>query len=289
MKKLLLLSLLVLLSHTAWTEPVTSPLEIFVSVPPQAYCVNAIGGKHVRVHVLVAPGKEPHSFEPTPQQMITLSKAQIYFTIGLPLEQQLMKKIKKNQRSLQIIDTSKGITRLQMESHADHKHKHHTRTLTDPHIWLDPANLKKMSQTICQTLIKNDPQHATYYTDNLTALNKLINTTDTKISTQLKPYKGRKFIVFHPAFGYFAHAYDLKQVPVELEGKSPAPRQLAQLIAFARKENIHTIFVQPQFDKRAATSIARAIKGNVVPLNPLAQNVIQNLQKMAQAIQTSFK
>ena len=107
---------------------------------------------------------------------------------------------------------------------------------------------------------------------------------DKKIRDMLAPFKGRCFMVFHPAWGYFAEEYGLEQVPIEVEGKEPGPQALARLIDEARKENIQVIFVQKQFSSRAAETIAKAIHGKVVALDPLAEDYLDNLIAMAESL-----
>ncbi|MFH1742105.1 MAG: zinc ABC transporter substrate-binding protein, partial [bacterium] len=105
----------------------------------------------------------------------------------------------------------------------------------------------------------------------------------------LKPYRGESFYVFHPAFGYFGDAYGLKQEAVELEGKAPTPRQLSTLIKKARTENVRIIFVQPQFDKKSAEAVSNSIDGAVVPMDPLAKDVLKNLEEMAMKVGKALK
>jgi zinc transport system substrate-binding protein len=96
-------------------------------------------------------------------------------------------------------------------------------------------------------------------------------------------------MVFHPAWGYFAHTYGLQQVPVEIEGKNPKPAQIKELIEHARKNDIKAIFVQPQFSGRNAELIAREIDGQVVSADPLAEDWANNLRKVAQQIKVQLR
>jgi zinc transport system substrate-binding protein len=88
-------------------------------------------------------------------------------------------------------------------------------------------------------------------------------------------------MVFHPAWGYFAHAYGLKQVPIEIEGKDPKPAQLKELIQHARENGIKVVFVQPQFSTKSAELVAREIGGQVAFANPLAEDWMANLRQVA--------
>ena len=94
--------------------------------------------------------------------------------------------------------------------------------------------------------------------------------------------------LFHPAFGYFAQAYGLEQQAVEVAGKTPTPRQLTGLIRKAKADGVTLIFVQPQFDQRSAAVVAKAIGGAVVPMDPLAKDVLANLKTMATKVEKAM-
>jgi zinc transport system substrate-binding protein len=96
-------------------------------------------------------------------------------------------------------------------------------------------------------------------------------------------------MVFHPAWGYFAHAYGLKQVPIEIEGKEPKPAQLKELIQHTRKNDIKAVFVQPQFSTKSAELVAREIGGQVAFADPLAEDWIANLRQAADKFQSVLK
>jgi zinc transport system substrate-binding protein len=101
--------------------------------------------------------------------------------------------------------------------------------------------------------------------------------------------EGRKFMVFHPAWGYFAHAYGLTQIPVEIEGKEPKPAQLAELIRDARKQGIRVVFVQPQFSSKSAKLVAREIGGRVAVANPLAEAWLDNLRTLSENFKAALR
>ena len=269
------------------------PVEIFVSIPPEAYLADRVGGDHVRVHTLADKGQDPHTFEPAPKQIVDLGHADLYFTMGLPFEHRLLGKIKSSREKLVVVDISKGITKRLMS--ADHhgessreEEQGHEHGEPDPHIWLSPPLLKIMAGNIAEALGKAAPEYRSEFQKNLGALDKDINAVNARIKEILKPFSGQTFLVYHPAFGYFADAYGLHQEAVELEGKSPTPRHLAQLISEAKAKHVKIIFVQPQFDKTSAEAIADAIGGTVIEMDSLAYNVLGNLQAMADKIEHSF-
>jgi zinc transport system substrate-binding protein len=274
------------------------PLKVFVSIPPQKWLSDKIGGALVTTDVLVNKGQDPHTYEPTPKQLTTLSRAKLYFTLDLEFEKQIIPKLEQTVPTLHIIDTADSIPKIAMTEHEhdepepgnqapSHKEGHHHEGL-DPHVWLSPLNLKIMAADMAQAMISHDSANKATYEKNLLELNKILDQLHQKIEHELAPYRDASFYVFHPAFGYFAHTYHLRQQAIETGGKSPTPRQLSALITQAKAGKARVIFVQPQFDPKSAQAIANAIHGEVVPLDPLAEDVAANLEIMASRIQTAF-
>jgi zinc transport system substrate-binding protein len=262
-------------------------ISAFVSILPQAYFVERVGGRHVDVEVLVGEGQSPATYEPSPQQMAMLSSAKLYFAIGVPFETNLMKKIQQSQKRLVIVETQKGVTYRYLDDHhhdAKGKEEHH-QAIPDPHIWMDPNLVKVQAANIRDALSRLDPANAEDYSRNLQLFLSDLDHADKRIRAALAPVKGKSMYVFHPAFGYFADSYGLRQVPVEIEGKEPSARQLAGIIDRAKKDGVRVIFVQRQFSTKSAESIARAVGGAVVPIDPLARDYLANLDRMASLIE----
>ena len=257
-------------------------LPVFVSIEPQAYFVERIGGARVSVDVLVHPGESPATYAPTPMQISKLAKAKIFFRIGVPFEDVLIKKIRSTMKHLHMIDTRKGIILRHMEGH--HHHHHGDGGGNDPHIWLNPALVKQQAKTMLSALVEQDPEGRAEYTANYELFINDLDALDKRISHMLNPLKGGSILVFHPVFGYFTDAYGLNQIAVEIEGKAPKGRNLTMVIKKARKENNRVIFIQPGFDRTAAQKIADAINGKSVLLDPLARDYINNMESMAEEI-----
>ena len=282
------------------------PLPVFVSIAPQKWLVEQLGGDFINTHVLLDKGQEPHTYQPSPEKITLLFRSRLYFTIGMQFEREIIRKIGNNESSgsgLQFIDVTTGIKRIPMVAHHHHEkeeedheghdqHRHEeaeqAREHADPHIWLDPRNVEKMASAMTEALATADPKHAGAYQQNLQALKDRLTRLHRELGQQLAPFRGATFFVFHPAFGYFAHAYDLHQEAVEIEGKAPSPKQLYALVKKARADKVRMLFVQPQFDRKNAQIVAQAIKGELMELDPLAEDVEQNLRRMAEAMQTAL-
>jgi len=274
MKAILILAGILTSGIASAAEPRTEKIKAFVSILPQAYFVERVGGPYVDVDVLVVPGQSPATYEPTPKQMSKLGRSHVYFRIGVPFEKAFVPKISNTCKNLQIVDTRKGVP-------LRYFRKSKGSQVPDPHIWLDPKLVKIQAENICNALVHSDPTHAKEYKGNLNSFHADLDRVDAKIATTLAPVKGSKFYTFHPAFGYFGDSYGLIQVAVEIEGKSPSARQLTHLIKRAKMDRVKVIFLQPQFAKKHAETVARAIGGAVVAINPLARDYLKNLEAMA--------
>ncbi|WP_295406520.1 zinc ABC transporter substrate-binding protein [uncultured Thiocystis sp.] len=269
------------------------PLRVFVSVLPQQTFVERIGGSHVVVESMVRPGFSPHTYEPTPSQIARLAGADLYVSIGVPFEDAWAERIRATNPRMRMLDARKGIPlrALDAHDHDDGKAKSqghaHGETEQDPHLWTSPAMVKRMAVTIQQALADLDPTHASEYRDNLTAFTADLDALDRDIRAELAGLTNRRFMVFHPAWGYFAEAYELEQIPIEKSGKEPGPRSLAALIDQARRELVRVIFVQPQFPLKSAEQVAKAIAGRVEVIDPLAPDYFENLRRVARVIAES--
>jgi zinc transport system substrate-binding protein len=278
------------------------PIPIFVSIPPQKYFVDKIGGSFVQVSVMAPPGANPHIYEPRPNQMTALSKSRVYFAIGVTFENVWLPKFAKLNPQMLIVLTDKGIDKLAMVEHphedpkgAAHKarpkraHRDEDQGALDPHVWTAPPEVKIIAKNILQALVEIDPTNHATYKSNFDAFAKEIDELDQNLKKIFSDKKGLKFMVYHPSWGYLARAYGLEQVPVEVEGKEPKPEQLKELIENAKKDGIKVIFVQPQFSTKSAEVIAKAIDGQVIFSDNLGQDWERNLRDQAEKFKRALQ
>lgn len=260
----------------------SGPVVVFVSVPPQASLVRQIGGSDVVVRCLIRPGQDPHVFEPTPRQTRALARAKVFLTVGIPFEEPALAKIRGHLPDLEVVDSAEGFAR---RPGCDCAHGHGDgRWDWDPHVWLSPDGLRIMAGNTARALARAEPARAADFRRRLKEVLDSIDEVDAGARAKLAPYRGRTVYVFHPAFGYFCDAYGLKQKAVQIEGRSPGSRQLRELIRQAKKDGARTIFVQEQFDQHGAKAVAAAIDGRVAVVDPLAEDVVANLGRIAEAI-----
>ena len=248
-----ILAVLVLLLTGIWpaVSLAAQKTQVFVTIVPQSFLAERIGGEAVEVHILADKGQDPHTFEPTTKQATALARAQLFFTMEMPFEKQLVAKALATNRNLKVVDSTTGIARLAMTEHHDDVHSgedhdaHHAAAHPgndsdlghqDPHVWMAPANLMIMAQNMAAALVAAMPERQEFLRQNLKSLLNELSILDKRLATSLAPHRGKTFYVFHPAFGYFAQAYGLTQEAVETGGKSPSPKQLRNLSTPPRKK-----------------------------------------------------
>ena len=288
--KLILISLLLSAALSGCISPEEPPgavsqnhsspgdrIKVAATIAPLADLVKAVGGDRVDVTVVVPPGAEPHTFEPTPSLMVKLSQADLYVMNGAGLEF-WMDQLLQSSGNLRIVDSSLGIELLQEDGKE-----------TNPHIWLSLRNAAIQVENICSGLSDLDPDSRDYYIQNredylskLHALDEQFNRSFSNVSTPV-------FIVHHPAWSYFARDYSLEQIPLLEEEKEPGPRYLSQVIDLARERNITTVFVEPQFNPKAAEVIAREMSARLISLDPLAPDYLENMRYAGREIAQSMQ
>lgn len=273
----LALSLLFVLSAAA------NAAEVLVTIAPHKYFVEKIGGDTVDVNVVVPSGASSHTFEPTPKQALAAGRSDIWFRIGEPFEKTLLNALQSQKRSIEVVDMRDGV---EMICHRQEK-GHHAGCchgdLGDLHTWLSPRLVKQQAAVIAETLSSHYPAHKDLYTANLKAFQEELDALDQEITETLKPLKSRILMVSHPAYAYFARDYNLKQLPVEFEGRDPSPRQLTWLLDQAKKNEIQVIYTQPQHSDKGARLIAKELGAFIIVLDPYAENYPQNMREIARS------
>jgi zinc transport system substrate-binding protein len=275
---LLILAALATACGGAPTATAGGPLQVTVSIVPQVYFVERIGGEYVSVTPMVLPGDNPETYEPKPEQLKVLSRSAAYFSIGVPFEGVWLDRIASANPGIKMVDTIAGIERMPMTTPEPGQ----PAGAPDPHVWLSPRLVKVQAQTIYEALVELAPEHEAAFKANLDALIGDIDGLESDIRQTLSGVTQRDFIVFHPSWGYFARDFGLQQIPIEVGGREPSAQELAQLIETAQAEGIHVVFAAPEFSTASAESIARAIDGQVLLISPLAADWLANMQRVAQ-------
>ena len=282
MKKLIyILTLFICFACGNTTQKSEKPI-LTVTLEPLRYFTEAIAGDNYQVVSMVPKGSSPESYDPTPQQLVNLSKSQAYLRIGyIGFEQAWMKKLEANCPDMKVYDTSKGIDLIRDKGHWHGDHFHEGGV--EPHIWNSTQNALMIADNIYQALCELDSTHQEDYQKRLDVLKQTIRQTDANVRTLLEQADST-FLIYHPALSYFARDYGLKQISIEEGGKEPSPAQLKALIETCKNENVHTIFVQQEFDQRNAQLIAHELGINIVSINPLSYDWVKEMIRTAEAL-----
>lgn len=284
----LFLILLILESGCSTTQkPVHQP-TVTVSIIPQQFFINHIAGNWLKVNVMIPPGGNPHSYEPTPMQMKDLSNSDAYFRIGyITFEAAWMNKLISVNPKMKVVDTSEGLDLIPEEGNpvAGHNEKDDDHTGINPHIWLSPRLVKQEVETIYKTLVTLYPEHADEMAKNFARFESQIDSTAQSMHQILSKAEGTSFIVYHPVWTYLAHDYHLNQVAIEENGKEATAEHLKHIVDFAREKQIHIIFVQKEFSNAQAKTIANEINGNIATMDPLDYNWFNTMKGFGEAFQ----
>jgi len=272
----------------------TDRLNVIVTIPPQAFLVESIAGKRAEVTSMVPEDGSPHSSSLTPGELKNIRKAEVYFRVGtpLPFEENNLPVFREENQKMIVIDTSQSVELKALDEHygepAANGSGGETKAV-DNHIWLSPANLKKMAENVFQGLSRLDPSGKKYYEKKYNSLLEKISTARHELEMILGGFAGRSFIVYHPAWGYFGDEFKLHQVAVQERGDKPGPGRVREIAVFARDRGIRTIIASAQFSPSTAQMVASTFGGSVAEINPLERNILDELLELAQAISNGYR
>lgn len=226
------------------------------------------------VETVIPQGGNHETYEPTAFRIQNISKSELYFKVGanFDFEAAWIEKLQNINLNMKVIDCSQNIELIN----------------NNPHIWLDPQNVKIILDNILKALIETYPEHADEFKKNASSYSIKLDSLDNRILQQLDNFTNKYLMVYHPAWKYFAKRYNLIEISVENEGKDPSPKELDDLIDIARKNNVKTIFVEPQFDAAPAKTIAKKIRASIKEINPVPENYIDGMLETAKIIKAGL-
>jgi zinc transport system substrate-binding protein len=278
-----ILTLTLLICSTGISAATVAKPIVGVSIVPQATFVQAVAGNFADVVTMIPPGNSPGNYAPTPLEIQKLSKASLYFTIGVPTEQaNILPKGKELNPTMKVVNLAAEVEKV-------YAPRYFSPGKRDPHLWLSPKRVKTMVEVIAKELTAIDPKHQTEYNKNAQAYIRKLNKLDQTIKDTLSGISKKNFIVYHPAFGYFADDYGLSMLALEESGKESSAKNFQELVDVAKREHIKVVFYQKEFDNKQAQALAIEIGGKVQEFAPLAPNYIKNLEKMAKLLAVVLK
>lgn len=283
----LLLMLFVSVPGVARATGPAGDLSVFVSIPPQAWLLEQIGGERLQVRTMLGPSANPHNYDPVARQLVALADAQAYFTIGVPFEAMWQKRLETVNDAMRFIHCGADAPE---HAHHDHEHDHghrHDDDHSDPHIWTSPVEASAIAACMQVALSELDPAGDAHFRANLRRLQRQLNELDAEIRGLLADRRTRYILVQHPAWDYFADEYGFRQIAIEKDGHEPNARHLVAVIERGRELGLRQVFIQGQYSPAAAKLVARAIEAELVIADPMARDYPASLRQLAQALSTA--
>lgn len=259
------------------------------SIAPAAYVVAAVAGEGYAVEAMMPAGASPESYEPSARQIMNLNRSKALFRIGtLGFERTHLDKLAAQAPHLKPVNLAAGIAPLPLPARA-HRHEGgnggaHAGESDDPHAWMSPAALKLMAANAARALCALDSAGCAGYTERLRRFETRMDSIDNAVRTKLKGVEHRTFLIFHPALGYFARDFGLRQLAVEADGKTPSAEAMQQLISGAKAEGVRVVFISEEHEGKAARRVAEAIGAQIVKINPPGGDPAAEMLKIAEAL-----
>ncbi len=256
--------------------PAAEQIRVTVTILPQAYFVERLAGPRAKVNVLIPKGASPETYEPTPQQLVALSESRLYIKVGapgLPFEEEHLKTAAGRNPKMRIINMTEGMAYRE----------------GDPHVWTSLVAARLAARHIAAALTVCAPASGEEFQKNLRGLLADIDSLDGEIRRAIGRMQGAAFMVYHPAWGYFAAEYGLVQLAVEEEGKPVNAAHIRRMVDLARAKGIRSLIVQKGFDAKSARAIAREIGGEVVEADPLERDWLRGMKRFAALLTTAVR
>jgi len=262
-------------------------LNISVSIASIQWLVDQIGGERVQTQSLTTSGDDPHTYEPSPAQMTAIAASDLYLTAGVEFEEVWIPKFTDANSNLQVIDISEGVERIPVADHGHGEGDEHEGL--DPHIWLSADNMRLIVRNVASILISTDPDNSEYYQGNLEKALVVIEDIDNQLAQKLSQTSRQQFLIIHPSLGYFADAYGLQMIPVEVDGQEPSPTQLAEILNSSKTYGIHTLFTQTGANPLNVQMLAeQAGIDSIIEIDPMAYDWAANMLFIGDALQAAL-
>ena len=259
-----------LLAACGGNTPTTqnNKLKVVASTTIVGDVVAQVGGDHIDLTVLFPIGADPHTFDPRPQDIAAISKAQVIFISGLGLEESLQPTLDAN-ASGTVVQVSDGIDvrTLGKQTAQTDEHNHES---SDPHTWTDPNNVIIWTENIAGALSTADPANEASYRANADAYTASLRDLDAWIRSEVEsiPPERRKLVTDHLAFGYFADEYGFEQVGALIGSfstdASPSAKEIAALEDLIRAQNVPAVFISKTGNSTLAEQVAQDTGTQVV-------------------------
>lgn len=259
-------------------DPSANPnasVEAVAAFYPLQFVTKKVGGEHVNVANLTAPGVEPHDLELSPQQVADIAESDLVVylhgfqpAVDDAIEQQAADKSFDAATATTLEDHGAAH---EEEGEAEGEHGHEKESGLDPHIWLDPTRLAAVADQVAAKLSAIDPDHAQAYTANAAALHGDLAALDGEYTGALASCKRKEVVTSHAAFGYLTERYGLEQVAISglSPDTEPSPGRISEVAAFAKEHGVTTIFFETLVSPDVAQTLANEVGAEAKVLDPI--------------------
>lgn len=268
--RLLLLLIIILISITGCSERIeddNGKLKVFTSFYPMYDFTTKIAGDKVEVYNMVSSGTEPHVWEPSASDIVSLENADMFVYNGAGMEHWVEDVLNTlENEDLIVIEASKGIDFLSSQDNHVHDHGDY-----DSHVWINPLNAKTEMENIKDGLIQLDSENSKYYEDNFKRYSQELDKLHDEFENRLSDLPNKDFVVSHKAFSYMSEAYGLNQIAIDglSPDTEPNPGRMAEIIDFVKDNDIKVIFFEELASPKVVDTIANETGVVVDVLNPL--------------------
>ncbi len=264
-----------------WAEESSVKLRVVATFLPLAQLVEDLAGPWVDVEVLLAEGRSPHDYEPTPSQMIHLKKAHLVVCLnsGFPFDR-LWKPLLHAKQPLCQAGSEVELLYDHVCLNKAYKHDKHKSLSVDPHVWFSLRNLEPIAGQIKDDLVLLLPDQQESIQVRYEVLNRKRAALDAEMLQLLQDKGIKNIFVTHPSWGYFARDYGLEQVPIEQFGQAPSAYHLKKYIERLKQETYRVIFVTPEMSPHLALQVAKEADAKCIKVDPLAKDLWQTMKDM---------
>lgn len=271
-------------------------IKVYASIYPMYDFAKQIGKDKIDLSLMVPPGAEPHSWEPTAKLMAQMEEADVFIYNGVQMEMWVEKLIGSlSNENLIVVEASEGVDLLklneydyhghseklyELEDHDDHKHeKHHEEEQHhdhhygeyDPHVWLDPIRAIQQAENIKNALVKADKKNEDFYEENFNEFADRLMKLDKKFREELNNRKLDEIVVAHAAFGYLAERYGLIQIAISglNPQEEPSAAKMVKITELVKEYGIKYIFFEALTSPKLSEVLAKETGAKTSILNPI--------------------
>lgn len=290
------------------SESTDGQLTVFASTFALKSLAEEIGGDRVNVEMVIPPGADPHTYEPTSKQMTQIAEADLFLTIGHDLEPYVESMEKsldgqnvafvKTAENVKLLDAADTVHVHDEEGHTEDDHAHeeeghsedehaheegdgHSHGQYDPHVWLDPMNAVSMAEAVEAAFSEEAPDYKDEFAERLSTFKDEANALDAELKAAVENGSKSELLVTHAAYGYLAERYGFEQLPIAglTPSEEPSQQALKRIIEEARLHDLNYIAFEDTVTPKVAEVVKQEIGAESVTIYNLESVTKEQMDK----------